>query len=313
MKLTVGFVLAALFVPTTMATIRTRIGKALSTECRNIGRGNRKCKFATDDLVLEETSKIALTVKQGGRKIVCNQKTSNSMKAVWYGECDGDARDANFIKRIDHNGKDKVFGSIRVGSDICQIRPNAVGEGEITCTAESDFEDEEEPLDGFGQVGTDSGRDLSVAGNNPSAFDQTEAMHAIRGSGSRSRNLYDDSGANIDIMVVWTKDAECMNSNLAVGCIRTNTTESNMRGLIDLAIAETNAAFVFSGINTELRLVHAYSDTAYIEPTTNPYNTALNSLRLKTDGNLDSAHVKRTLYGADAVHLIMGMCTLPST
>ena len=77
-------------------------------------------------------------------------KGSGNKKIMWYGECDGDARDANFVKRIDHNGNEKVFGSIRVGSDICQIGPNADGVGEIKCTAESEFEDEKEPLIGVG-------------------------------------------------------------------------------------------------------------------------------------------------------------------
>lgn len=228
--------------------------------------------------------------------------------AFRYGNCDGDARDANFVKRIDRDGNAKVYGSIRVGTDICQIAPNESGEGEIKCTPESDFEDEEEPLVSPEEdEESDSSTRLLGFGYTPSS-----TAYAMRGSATRiggnQRRLYDDSGANIDIMVVWTNDAECLNSGLAKGCILTPATETNMRGLVDLAIAETNTAFDLSGIFTELRLVHAYRDPAYIEPTTTIFSTALTNLREKSDGKLDSVHAKRTLYGADAVHMIIGKC-----
>jgi hypothetical protein len=38
-----------------------------------------------------------------------------------------------------------------------------------------------------------------------------------------------------------------------------------MRGLIDLAVAETNVAFEESGVYVTLRLVYAYRDSAYTE------------------------------------------------
>lgn len=81
-----------------------------------------------------------------------------------------------------------------------------------------------------------------------------------------------------------------------------------MRGLIQLAIAETNTAFELSGIATQIRLVHAYRDLEFIEDTTpDAMSNALDSLRSKTDGVLDSVHAKRALYGADIVNMIVGM------
>ena len=97
--------------------------------------------------------------------------------------------------------------------------------------------------------------------------------------------------------------AECKQSGLSEGCLHTATTEINMRGLIDLAVAETNTAYENSGINTQLRLVHAYRDPDYVE---NTFSTALSDLQSQTDGQLDSVHSKRTLYGADIVAMLVG-------
>ena len=106
-------------------------------------------------------------------------------------------------------------------------------------------------------------------------------------------------------MVTWTKRAECKKSGLAEGCTLSGTTENNMRGLIDLAIAETNSAFNLSGVTTQLRLVHAYREPNYHEDVTNAFGSALSSIRGKTDGVLDDVHTLRNTYGADIVAMII--------
>jgi hypothetical protein len=118
------------------------------------------------------------------------------------------------------------------------------------------------------------------------------------------RRVFDDSGSTIDVLVVWTKEAECGKAGLGSGCVVTPATAAIMRGLIDLAVAETNTAYTLSGVFTSLRLVHAYRDPDYVE--TNDYYTSLNHVTGKDDGFLDSVHVKRALYGADVVHMILG-------
>jgi hypothetical protein len=229
-----------------------------------------------------------------------------------YGKCDGDARDANFVRRKDSNGIERVYGSISVGDQICQMSPNAAGVDEINCKLQSEFQDHEEPAEVPQNVVEAGGTRNLIVGYHPSPS-PTNATYSMRGSAGRvdldfgeGRRLYDDSGSTIDVLVVWTSEAECKTSNLAKTCNRTATTESNMRGLIDLAIVETNTAFALSGINTQLRLVHAYRDPTYVEPTTTVFNTVLTNLRAPTDGKLDSVHAKRTLYGADAVAMIVG-------
>ena len=134
----------------------------------------------------------------------------------------------------------------------------------------------------------------------------TEFPSSLRGlkHANEGRQLFDNSGGNIDIMVVWTKLAECRKAGLLPGCIVTTSTENIMRGLIDLAIAETNTAYALSGIFTSIRLVHAYRDPDYVEG--EDFYTSLEHVTTPNDGFMDSVHSKRALYGADVVQLIGG-------
>jgi len=109
----------------------------------------------------------------------------------------------------------------------------------------------------------------------------------------------------IDVMVLWTAHAECQNSMLPRGCTRNPTTKSNILGLINLAIEETNTAYSLSGILVELNLVHAYY-TDYTESSSGgAFSDALYYLRKREDGIMDDAHGKRQEYGADVVGLII--------
>jgi hypothetical protein len=122
------------------------------------------------------------------------------------------------------------------------------------------------------------------------SLDQQEVAHDRVGHRRRDQ-VIDDLGGTLDIMVVWTKQAECKKSFLAQDCTTfTTTTENNMRGLIDLAIAETNTAYTASGINTQLRLVHAYREPNYVEASTDKFSSALNAITITTDGVMDDVH-----------------------
>jgi len=71
-------------------------------------------------------------------------------------------------------------------------------------------------------------------------------------------------------------------------------------GKINLAVVETNIAFILSGIKTKLRLVHAYLDSTYKE---SDLKSALSDVTGIYDGHLNNVHVKRERYGADMVSL----------
>merc|ERR550539_1600971 len=113
-----------------------------------------------------------------------------------------------------------------------------------------------------------------------------------------SRSL-DDSGDVLDVMVVWTKDAECRNAGFSVGCTLTDSTAADMQATIDLAIEETNTAYDLSFADTQLLLVHSYRHPTY---TATGFSNALYDMR---DGDVDGVHEKREEYGADIVALII--------
>jgi hypothetical protein len=200
------------------------------------------------------------------------------------------------VTRIDEDGTETLFGSVRVESDVCQISTDADGETYVKCTPETHFPEESDAV----QQTLGPHRDLKLHfGFTP------DSTSSVRGGGGQRRRLYDNSGANIDIMVAWTRQAECAQSRLAWPCTLSAKTENSIRGLIDLAVMETNTAFALSGIATSLRLVHAYLDSSYVESTTSPFFEDLDLLTNNFDGKLDSVHTKRSLYGADAVVLII--------
>lgn len=234
--------------------------------------------------------------------VVSCHRTFSDEHVGWHGECDG-GYEANFVQQSNSGGDSSTpvvtFGSFNTGNQVCRVAPDADGLPKVQCINEEEFELEEE-MDLEDRLDDDDTCHRKLANLNV-----TFAMSHV--DTSHRRRLFDDSGSTIDVMVVWTPFAECFNSNLAKGCKLTAQTESNMRGLINLAVAETNVAFSLSSIRTKIRLVHAYRDNSYEEPL-EPGNWAamLEHLTQVTDGKLDSVHVQRALYGADIVHMIVG-------
>jgi hypothetical protein len=81
-----------------------------------------------------------------------------------------------------------------------------------------------------------------------------------------------------------------------------------MRGLIDLAVAETNVAFEESGVYAKLRLVHAYRHPTYTEYTKDKLVPIANALYDITNGDyaaMDDVHTMRADVGADLVAMIV--------
>src|SRR5688572_2576701 len=93
----------------------------------------------------------------------------------------------------------------------------------------------------------------------------------------------------IDVMVVWTPAAR-----VAVG----GTTA--MINHINLAVAESNTAYINSLINQQIRLVFA-TEVNYTE--SGAYATDLARLRAPSDGHIDEVHALRNQYGADMVSM----------
>jgi peptidyl-Asp metalloendopeptidase len=115
-----------------------------------------------------------------------------------------------------------------------------------------------------------------------------------------------DTGKLIDVIVFWTPAAETAAGGSA-----------NIGNNINTAIANTNAAYLNSGIAQRLRLV-AKQSVAYTEDSTggDPFGNALDAI---TNGTIPNTATLRNTYGADEVVLVIndgtacGIGWLPST
>ena len=252
----------------------------------------------------------------------------------WYGEDSDDGSSFDFV--LDTNGN--IHGTIvDLKTDmISQLRVDAEGSPFVMTTPSSEFPDEEDAddIDENDHVAEDNimvhssdvdseqlndqqeypnNRDLMMvttsnqiqasindydrSNNAPSQISSQFQSH-------QERSLaFDDSGKNLDVLVVWSRTAECLESRLPRNCQPTTRTEANMRAMIKLAVAETNLAYRSSGVNTEIVLVHAYRHPSYNDSGKSS-STMLSHLRETSDGNMDDVHALRARYGADIVAMI---------
>ena len=106
-----------------------------------------------------------------------------------------------------------------------------------------------------------------------------------------------DSGAYVDVLVVYTATARSLEGGTA-----------EMQSLINLAVEETNAGYAASGVNHRMRLMHTQEVDYSEEYTTLPYDfwsTTLSRLQGTSDNYLDFVHSLRNTYGADLVVMII--------
>ena len=158
-------------------------------------------------------------------------------------------------------------------------------------TASSDFPPEKDPVDTRKKK-----QKRSLLSKN--SFNASNLTNLVDHDAS-TRKL-DDSGAYLDIMVVWTKLAECAASGLGESCTLTANTEATMRTKLALAVSETNEAYSSTGVNTELVMVHAYRHPDYVESS---FEVSLDDLQTEQISGISS---NRQIYGADLVALIVG-------
>lgn len=133
----------------------------------------------------------------------------------------------------------------------------------------------------------------------------------------------------IDILVVWTLEAECHlfdvcpdepaepNRQLEIKKKLTPGSKEAMESYINKAVRDANVAFSNSGIDAKLNVVHMYRDEEYLER--NGIFTALDDITCTNDDiatdptncrqalpdTFDDVHEKRQEFGADMVMLII--------
>ncbi len=102
-----------------------------------------------------------------------------------------------------------------------------------------------------------------------------------------------DSGAFIDVMVLWTPAArQGAGGTAAIGA------------LIDLSFVEANQSYANSGITHRLRLAHK-QEVNFTE--SDSVTTNLNRLGNPSDGYIDNIHALRDTYKADLVSLFISV------
>lgn len=286
----------------------------MSTKSCGMNGNPRKCTVDTSQFDVEQPDGTVSQLDLGNGHVYSCRARRTAHGKGYHGSCaargkpvDGDGiGDLNLVARgKSSQGEDCITGSLSAEGQICQIRPDATCDNTVVeCKPSSEYPDEGDALEVIEDVLVGSSGLFRKLVTDP--VDQERSR--LRGPVTpihNHRGLYDDLGGNLDTMVVWTKAAECRNSNLAATCTPTSQTEANMRALIDLAISETNTAYDLSGVTTQLRLVHAYRDATYTEVTGDAFSRALNEITSTNDNIMDDVHTKRAAYGADLVAMII--------
>lgn len=206
----------------------------------------------------------------------------------------GDHSNGSSINVI-RKGSGQIIGSvIDVEQDVVlQIRIDSEGNNFVQVSRSVDFPPEADPVDEL--LSIDEMTTERSLGHNLFTSSTHEPVQ---------RNAQAEP-TTIDVMVLWTRKAECANAGPVCknGAVNQTTAEL-MEDLIQLAIQETNTAYQLSGVDIQLELVYRYRSD-YVEPSSNAFSISLGDLKGQTDGNMDEVHALRSTYGADLVALII--------
>lgn len=326
--------LVSLIVPTTLAKRQTR--NYAPTEFKNCSDTGKKCivdnLFASDPF---GASEVRVQLEENGPFAQFSSKTiamdtykgTAAGKRQWYGVDEAGIFTMNLLE--DENF---IFGSVTVGDKVYSIGPNADGETEVNIRDTSDYPpeghspDEDDALDAFdltrslissyevsalqGQITESSDAEQPALSFNTTARGEQNPMTPsdIKATSLQSENdprVLNAPTSIIDVMVVWTKNAECKLATGKRDCTLNAATRITIRGKIDLAVQETNVAFANSGIDAQVNLIHAYRDESYEEPSDDAFLNALYAITRTTDNIMDDVHEKRQRYGADMVHFMI--------
>jgi len=272
-----------------------------------------------EDNKLENLNHVEISFSSDKDPIVFKKisypKGTEQVEGYWCGEDDsGSESVSNFIV----NSGRKMVASITTTDEICSI--NTLPDESYTseCIDVTELNEEEPPnINDFSNNIFEGNRFLrasnatmNIENNETNRIYKPNKLRGVRlnkehGIFDDERNMQqEDSGSRIDVMVVFTKMAMCKEASQRSSCPSTVSNQGPIRSRIDLAVQETNTAYSLSGINTHLRLVHAYLDESYNDVGVS--EKSLDNLTFQNDGKLDSVHQKRDQYGADIVVLITG-------
>ena len=229
----------------------------------------------------------------------------NMQGSYWIGEDSFDGSSMSFIR--DRTGQIHASITDMTTDNVISLYPDADGTLRSSIIPSSSFPPEIDAVEREDQQTEQEAGGWRYRrpplNDELSAQVRSNALNGRRGRAiNKDRDLLDDLGGNVDVMVVWTARAECARSDLPPGCNLSDQTNNNMLGLVQLAIAETNGAFEASGIQTRLHLAHAYRHPTYVEQDDLPYERSLESLG---NGRIENVDNERVTYGADVVAMIV--------
>mmetsp|Transcript_11755 Transcript_11755/g.17849 ORF Transcript_11755/g.17849 Transcript_11755/m.17849 type:complete len:595 (+) Transcript_11755:45-1829(+) len=256
------------------------------------------------DIPHDGTKRAFKKVKSKSRKQKEEENNKNKSFGYWYGEDGTDGSTFNYVQDEDGN----IHGSL-IDISSHSVMQFSVEDGipTVTITDSSDFRPEIDPPNEDEDIEdrnllSDTTLESTVGVHQPGRSYlrmKNSPLKKQNQDQQGSRALYDDSGANLDVMVVWTKKAECKNYGLAEDCDLSDQTKAAMEAKINLAIDETNTAFALSGADTQLYLAHSYRHSTFVETS---ITESLNALR---NGEISGTEQNRATYGADIVAMIL--------
>jgi peptidyl-Asp metalloendopeptidase len=245
-------------------------------EAMRPGELNSRKMQLNPEALEQETRQIEIPLTKQLTLLVDKQsaQTNDQGSLVWHGvnhqfSQDTDRRNLQRNETLLIKRANGITGSVRVNGKLFKIRPLANGIHEIIEVDESAMPEDHPPAEM--QILEQTANQSAVINN--LNFDQLATQNRA-------------ATPDIKILVAYTAAA--------------NSAVSDMQGLIELAIAETNTGYTNSAIDATMTLVHTYQ-VSYSE---NNFSTDLSYFRTNNDGVMDEVHGKRDQYGADIAVLI---------
>ena len=242
---------------------------------------------------------------------------SSTFVRVDFGNSDGNENENPYEFWVGE-GLDGVFSFIRddagrIFGNIENITSSMMTEFWTNDSGEESSSEFPIPLDvGEDIIETD---DLSDLNEDYISFDFDDGFTEIITPSSvpQSKRQLESSGmATIDILFVWTGEAECRASRKRPLCMHNSETEALIRKIINLGVRSTNAQLRRSGVDIQIRNVHSYRHPTYVEDSdTFPdawypdHLHAYSCLSGGLDGCLTDVPAIRSHYNADLVNVVL--------